>query len=489
MSGLAGSHVLFLAVIALTLAITWRAARRTHTAREFYTAGERISGLQNGFAIAGDFMSAATFLGLTGLIFIGGFDTVIYFVAPLAGLAVMLALFAGPLRALGRFTLADVLATRLEERPARAFAAAATLSVSLVYLIAQIVGAGALIELLFGISYAGSVSIVGGLMVVYVAFGGMLATTWVQISKAVLLAAGITALSLLVLAANDFSLEVLYERVAGLHRLGEAAFTPGGLVPDPLSAVSLAAGLVFGMAGLPHLLIRFFTVPDVRQARRSVTVAMLVVAWVFLLIFFIVGQGTVVHVAGDGSLAGGSNMVAIHLSRALGGPLFEALMAAVAFATILAVVAGLTIASAGTIAHDLYARVLRRGRASEREEVLVSRLSAIAVGAAAILLGLVFEGQNIAYMVTLAFNIAASSSFPVLLLTLYWPGLTTRGAVAGGGIGLVAALAMVILGPAVQIDVLGRDEAPIGIRHSALISMAVSFAAIWLLSVTDRSRR
>lgn len=489
MSGAAGSQALFLAVIALTLAITWRAARRTHTAREFYAAGEGISGLQNGFAIAGDFMSAATFLGLTGLIFVGGFDTVIYFVAPLAGLAVMLALFAGPLRELGRFTLADVLATRLDERPVRAFAAASTLGVSLFYLIAQVVGAGALIELLFGISYMASVMIVGALMVIYVAFGGMLATTWVQISKAALLSVGITALALLVLAANDFSLAALYERAAAMHRLGEAAFAPGGLVPDPLSAVSLAAGLVFGMAGLPHLLIRFFTVPDARQARRSVAVAMIVVAWVFVAIFFVVGQGAAAHVADDGSLAGGANMVAIHLSRELGGPLFEALMAAVAFATILAVVAGLTIASAGTVAHDLYARVLRRGRASEREEVLVSRLSAIAVGAAAILLGLVFEGQNIAYMVTLAFNIAASSSFPVLLLALYWPGLTTRGAVGGGSIGLVAALAMVILGPAVQVDVLGREEAMIGIRHTALISMAIAFAAIWLLSATDRRKR
>lgn len=488
--------LLFALTIAATLAITWWAARRTRSASDFYAAGGRITGLQNGTAIAGDFMSAATFLGITGLIFAHGFDVIIYIIAPLAGLAVILGLFAEPLRNLGRFTLADVLAERLRPRPARAYAALGTLVVSLFYLVAQVVGAGSLIQVLFGIGYAPAVMIVGSLMVVYVAFGGMLATTWVQIVKAVLLSLGVGVLSVLVLAQSGFDLSVLYERAAAAHPMGEAVFAPGGLTPEPLSALSLAVGLVFGMAGLPHLLIRFFTVPDGRQARRSVVVGMSIVSFVFLLIFFVIAFGAIAYLPGDaasygqdGSVVGGANMVAIHLARIVGGPVFLGLIAAVAFATILAVVAGLTMASAGAVSHDLYAGLLRKGAASEREEMLVSRLAALLVGLFAIGLGLVFEGQNIAYMVALAFTVAATANFPVLLLVLNWSRLTTRGAVLGGGIGLATAVTFVVLSPVVWVDALGHTAPVLDVRNPALISMPVAFAAIWLISLADRSER
>ena len=487
---------LFVLTIAATLLITWWAARRTRSASDFYAAGARISGLQNGTAIAGDFMSAATFLGITGLIFAHGFDVIIYIIAPLAGLAVILGLFAEPLRNLGRFTLADVLAERLHPRPARAYAAVGTLTVSLFYLIAQVVGAGSLIQILFGIGYTPAVMIVGTLMTVYVAFGGMLATTWVQIVKAVLLTLGVAALATMVLARSGFDLALLYERAAAEHPMGMALFAPGGLVPEPLSALSLAVGLVFGMAGLPHLLIRFFTVPDGRQARRSVVVGMSIVSAVFLLIFFVIAFGAVAYLPDDpaaytanGEVVGGTNMVAIHLARVLGGPSFLGLIAAIAFATILAVVAGLTMASAGAVSHDLYAGLLRKGRASEREEMLVSRLAALCVGLVAIGLGLVFEGQNIAYLVALTFTVAATANFPVLLLVLNWSRLTTRGAVLGGSIGLACAVTLVVLSPVVWVDALGYAAAVIEVRNPALISMPVAFAAIWLISLADRSER
>lgn len=483
--------VLFLITIGGTLVITWWAARRTRSTSDFYAAGARISGVQNGTAIAGDFMSAATFLGITGLIFVSGFDGIIYIISPLAGLAIILGLFAEPLRNLGRFTLADVLAERLDPRPARAYAALGTLTVSLFYLIAQVVGAGGLVQVLFGMSYQAAVLIVGVLMVTYVAFGGMLATTWVQITKAVLLAIGVALLALLVLAESGFSLAALYERAASEHAQGAALFAPGGLEPGPLSALSLAVGLVFGMAGMPHLLIRFFTVPDGRQARRSVVVGMGVVTFVFILIFFVISFGAIAYLPGDpesyenGAIVGGNNMVAVHLSRVVGGSVFLGVITAIAFVTILAVVAGLTIASAGAVGHDLYAGLLRRGRASEREEVLVSRLAAVLVGLVAIALGLVFEGQNIAYMVALTFTVAATANFPVLLLALNWRQLTTRGAVIGGSIGLGCAVTLVVLSPAVWVDALGNSEPTLDVRNPALLSMPIAFVAIWILSMTD----
>lgn len=491
---MSSAHFLFAATIFVTLAITWRAARRTDGSAAFFAAGHSLGAGQNGLAIAGDFMSAATFLGITGILYDFGFDAFIYIASPLAGLALMLALFAEPFRRLGRFTLADVLATRIEARAARAFAAASTLAVSLFYLVAQIVGAGSLIGLLFGLDYAIAIAIVGLLMALYVAFGGMLATSWVQIVKAVLLMAGVAVLSGLVLARSGFALGGLYDAAAAAHPLGRDIFAAGTMIASPFEAFSLASGLVFGMAGLPHLLIRFYTVRDFGAARRSVLIAMMVIAAVFLLLFLIVGYGAILHLPGEdrafanGQLIGGGNMAALHLARALGGETFFGLIAAVAFATILAVVAGLTLAAAGTVAHDLYDGLWRKGRASERAVLSVSRLAAFGVGIVAVLLGLLFEGQNIAYMVALAFTVSASANFPILLLALYWPGLTTRGAMAGGVTGLLLSLAMVMLGPAVMVDALGFDRAPFPLRNPALIGMTASFAVALLTSCRERAR-
>lgn len=487
---------MFFAIILATLVITAWAARRTRSAHEFYAAGSSISGLQNGFAISGDFMSAGTFLGMTGLVYMAGFDVIIYVLAPMAGLAFILFLLAERLRSLGRFTFADVLSWRLEERPVRAFAAVGGLAVSLLYLIAQIVGAGTLVQILFGIPYAWSVIIVGGLMVVYVSFGGMLATTWVQITKAFLLVGGVVFMAIALLVYFKFDVAALYTAAAANHPLGADLFAPGGLYKDPLSAFSLAVALIFGMAGLPHILMRFFTVPNIYEARRSVFYATGIIGLVFILIFFLIAIGTIALVMNnpeflgpDGVVRGGGNMVAIHLAGVLGGEILFGVMSAIAFATILAVVAGLTLASAATISHDLYANIFRKDRAAEREEVLVSRLAAFGVGVTAILLGIAFEGQNIIYLIALGFAIAASANFPVLLLSLYWPGLTTLGAVVGGGVGLVTSTAMVVTGPTVWVEVIGFSEPIFPYAYPAAFSLPLALATIFIVSKLDPAGR
>lgn len=489
------SKLFFFLTVAMTLAITVWAARRTHDREEFYTAGHRISGRQNGLAIAGDFLSAATFLGIVGLIYSHGFDAIIYILSPLAGLALILSLFAGPLRRLGRYTMADVLAVRFPGGAMRAFAALSTLAVSLFYLVAQVVGAGSLIEVLFGIRYTLAVPVVGALMVFYVALGGMLATTWVQIVKAVLLIAGTTALAVLALAAHGFSLGDLYAQAAATHPQGRAIFAPGGLFEDPATALSLAAGLVFGLAGLPHLMIRFFTVPDEREAQRSALWGAGFVSFVFVLIFFIIGYATIVHIRPaaefhqGASLIGGANMAAIHLARALGGPIFFGVISAIAFATILAVVAGLTLACAGAVAHDLIASLIRHGSLSDVAELRISRLTTLGVGAVAIVAGLAFEGENIAYMIALAFTIAAGANFPLLLLTIHWAGLTARGALWGGAAGLASALVLVIAGPGVWVKALGNAVPLVDITYPAPIAILVSFTVLIGVSRLDREGR
>ncbi len=496
MDDVALSKLFFFLTIAVTLAITVWAARRTRGREDFYTAGHRIRGRQNGLAIAGDFLSAATFLGIVGLVYTHGFDAIVYILSPLAGLALILSLFAGPLRRLGRYTMADVLAVRFESGAMRALVALSTLAVSFFYLVAQVVGAGSLIEVLFGIRYALAVPIVGVLMVFYVAIGGMLATTWVQIVKAVLLIAGTTALAVLALAAHGFSLVDLYARAAALHPEGAKIFAPGGLLDDPVTALSLAAGLVFGLAGLPHLMIRFFTVPDEREARRSALWGAGFVSFVFVLIFFVIGYATIVHVGQDeafrdgaGRLVGGANMAAIHLARALGGPVFFGVIAAIAFATILAVVAGLTIACAGAVAHDLIANLLRRGALDDAAELRISRLTTLGVGGVAIVAGLAFEGENIAYMIALAFTIAAGANFPLLLLAIHWPGLTERGALWGAGTGLASALALVVAGPGVWVKALGNAEPLIDLAYPAPVAILVSFVVLVGVSRLDRAGR
>ena len=486
--------VCFMAIVGITVAITYWAARRTHSASDFYVAGGQISGTQNGIAIAGDFMSAATMLGITAIIFSNGFDGVIYLMAPSVAFAMMALIMTDRLRAMGSFSFSDVLSARLREPPMRVLAAVAALVSAVMYLVLQMVGAGALVQVLFGVDYKLAVILVGGLMVVYVAFGGMLATTWVQITKAVLLVSGILLLAFLSLLAFGFDLELLYAEALAKHPKGELLIRPGGLDLGFWSALSLICGLVFGLVGSPHILMRFFTVPDAKSARHSALVAMCLVAVVNVLILVVIAPAAVALVTGNaeyldttGAVLGGTNMVSIHLSEIVGGSVFLGFMSAVAFATILAVVAGLTLASASAVSHDLWTNVLRRGKVSDGEEVRVSRMATVFIGGLAVVLGIAFEGQNIAYLVALALTVAASSNFPLLIYSMYWSGLTTRGALIGGWLGLLSAVGFVVLGPAVWVSVLGFAEPIFPASYPALYSIAIAFFAIWLFSKLDRS--
>ncbi|WBH15532.1 cation acetate symporter [Sphingomonas radiodurans] len=492
-----------------TLLITRWAARRTRTVAQFYTGGG-ITGFQNGLAIAGDYMSAASFLGISAQIFTDGYDGLIYSIGFLVGWPIILFLMAERLRNLGRYTFADVASFRFAQAPVRTFATLSTLIVVLFYLIAQMVGAGQLIRLLFGLPYSYAVVIVGVLMTLYVLFGGMTATTWVQIIKAVLLLGSATFMALAVMAQFGFSPEALFARAVAVKTMlagdagaspadaasaGRSIMGPGNFIRDPVSAISFGMALMFGTAGLPHILMRFFTVPDARQARSSVLWA---TGWIgyFYLLTFIIGFGAIVLVATEpryidaaGGLVGGGNMAAIHLAHAVGGDLFLGFISAVAFATILAVVAGLTLAGASAVSHDLYATVLRRGEADGAAELRVSRRTVLVLAAAAILLGIAFEKQNVAFMVSLAFAVAASSNFPVLLLSLLWGGCTTRGVVAGGSVGLVLALTLTVLSPTVWVAILGNSVAIFPYSSPAIFSIPAAFFTIWLVSVLDHGPR
>jgi cation/acetate symporter len=494
--------VMFLLFVAGTLGITYWAARRTKSAADFYAAGGGITGFQNGLAIAGDYMSAASFLGISALVYTSGYDGLIYSIGFLVGWPIILFMIAERLRNLGKYTFADVASYRLQQTPIRSLAACGTLTVVAFYLIAQMVGAGKLIELLFGLPYIVAVIIVGVLMIMYVTFGGMLATTWVQIIKAGLLLFGATFMALAVLWHFGFNPEAMFAAAVEVHPNGQAIMAPGGLVTDPISAISLGLALMFGTAGLPHILMRFFTVPDAKQARRSVLYATGFIGY-FYILTFIIGFGAITllmteptffQAGPDGTIdkikgmIGGTNMAAVHLAEATGGNLFLGFISAVAFATILAVVAGLTLAGASAVSHDLYASVFARGRATEVQEVRVSRIATIVLGIVAIALGILFEQQNIAFMVGLAFAIAASCNFPILFLSMFWKRLTTRGAFIGGFLGLLAAVVLVILSPTVWVAVFGFESAPFPYKDPALFSMIVAFAGIWFFSVTDRSR-
>lgn len=498
--------IMFLAFVVGTLGITYWAARRTRTAKDFYTAGGGITGFQNGLAIAGDYMSAASFLGISGLVFMKGYDGLIYSIGFLVGWPVILFLIAERLRNLGKYTFADVASYRLGQAPIRALSAFGALATVTLYLIAQMVGAGKLIQLLFGLPYEYAVILVGILMILYVTFGGMLATTWVQIIKAVLLLSGATFMAIMVLSKFGFSLEALFQSAVDTVQTSVLAkhqevvtsngdiMAPGGLVSDPVSAISLGIALMFGTAGLPHILMRFFTVADAKEARKSVFYATGFIGY-FYILTFIIGFGAIVLVATnpqylDGnSLVGGNNMAAIHLSQAVGGDIFLGFISAVAFATILAVVSGLTLAGASAISHDLYASVLRKGEADEMAEMRISKISTVILGIIAIILGIAFEKQNIAFMVGLAFAIAASANFPVLFLSMFWSKLTTRGAFLGGMLGLLTAIALVVLGPIVWVDVLGYAEAIFPYKYPALFSVTLAFVGIWFFSIIDNSER
>ncbi len=485
---------MFFAFVAITLAITFWAARRTRSASDFYTAGGGISGLQNGMAIAGDYMSAASFLGVSALVYTSGYDGLIYSIGFLVGWPIVMALMAERLRNLGRYTFADVVSYRLGQTPLRVLASCGTLSVVAFYLIAQMVGAGQLIKLLFQVDYIYAEVLVGVLMTLYVTFGGMLATTWVQIIKACMLLAGATFMAGAVLARYGFDPTALLAEAVRVHPKHAAIMAPSAAVASPVSTLSLGLALMFGTAGLPHILMRFFTVANQKEARKSVFFATTIVGY-FYLLTFIIGFGAVALVSTNpryldagGKLLGGANMPAIWLSQAVGGDVLLGFISAVAFATILAVVSGLTLSGASAISHDLYASVVARGRINQRTELFVSKIATLAMGVVAILLGIAFEKQNVAYMVGLAFAVAASSNFPVLLLSMYWKRLTTRGAVMGGFLGLVSALVLTVLSPGVWVTVLGHPAAIFPITNPALFSMPLAFIGCWLFSITDTSR-
>ncbi|MDD3055090.1 MAG: cation acetate symporter [Aliarcobacter sp.] len=487
--------IMFFVFILGTLGITYWAAKKTKSASDFYTAGGGITGFQNGLAIAGDYMSAAAFLGVSGLIYMKGYDGVIYAVSFLVGWPVILFFMAEKLRNLGKFTFADIAAYRLGQKEIRTLAAFGSISVVILYLIAQMVGAGKLIQVLFGMDYEYAVIMVGALMIVYVTFGGMLATTWVQIIKACLLLTGVSFMAVMVLYHFNFSFESLAAKAVENHKSGEAILSPGGFITDPISAISLGMALMLGTAGLPHVLMRFFTVGNAKEARKSVVYATGFVAY-FWVIITIVGFGAIAFLNSadgaqyfvDGKLFGGSNMASVHLSHMLGGNAFLGFISAVAFATILAVVSGLTLAGASAISHDIYANVINPN-ASDEKVVKISKITVIIIGIIGVVLGIAFESQNIAYMVGLAFGIAASANFPILFLSIYWSGLTTRGAFIGGFMGLLSAVALVILGPNVWVEILKNEKAIFPYAHPALFSVTIAFVSIWFFSKLDNSPR
>ena len=490
--------IMFLIFVSLTLFITKWAASRTKTTADFYTAGGGITGFQNGLAIAGDYMSAATLLGLTAMAYSQGYDAYIYMLAFFAGWPIILFLMAERLRNLGRFTFADITSYRLDQGTVRTMAAISSLVVVVFYLIAQMVGAGQLIKLLFGLDYNIAIFIVGILMMIYVAFGGMVATTWVQIIKACLLLCGGTLTLILAYTQFGFSFTELLTKAEAVHKLGARLMAPGSLLADPITAISLGLGLMFGTAGLPHILMRFFTVGNAKEARKSVLYASGIVGYFFNVIFLmglcavlIVGQNPEFFEGGvvGGKLIGGGNMVAMHLAKAVGGNMLLGFLAAVAFATILAVVAGLALAGAAAISHDIYARVIRKGQATEKEEVRVSRYAVIGLGLLAIVLGIAFEKMNIAFMVGLAFGVAAAANFPVLILSMYWKGLTTRGALWGGYGGCISAVLFVLFSKSVWVDVLGNKAALFPYTQPALFAMPIAFILAYIMSKSDSSPR
>ncbi|WP_270969240.1 cation acetate symporter [Campylobacter upsaliensis] len=486
---------MFLLFVLATLFITYYSNKKSQSKSGFYTAGGNITGMQNGMAIAGDFMSAASFLGITALVFTNGFDGLIYSIGFLVGWPIILFLIAEKFRNLGKFTFADITAYRLEAKSIRTISAISALSVIVFYLIAQMVGAGQLIQLLFGLPYTFAVILVGILMICYVAFGGMHATTWVQIIKAILLLSGATFMAIMILYLTKFDLKYYFDLAISHHPKGESIMKPGTFLPDTISALSLGLALMFGTAGLPHILMRFFTVKDAKEARKSVFYATGFIGY-FYILTFIIGFGAIAlllsnpeFINADGSFKGASNMIAVTLAELLGGDIFLGFISAVAFATILAVVAGLAISGAGAISHDLYVNVLKNGKVEHKNEMKITKFATIGIGIFAILLGIVFENQNVAFTVGLAFAIAASVNFPILLLCIYWKNLTTKGAFWGGLIGLIVVLALVILSPSIWVKSFGFSEAIFPYDHPALFSMPLSFLLIYLISKFDRSKR
>lgn len=486
---------MFLLFVAFTLYVTWWAAKATTTSSTFYNAGGQITGAQNGLAIAGDFMSAASFLGITGLMFVGGFDGLILSLGAFGAWPVLMFLFAKRVRNLGSFTFIDVISQRLDRDPIRLVTAFSTILIVIMYLIAQMVGAGKLIQLLFGLPYIVALLLVSALVLAYVAFGGMLATTWVQIIKAGLLLTGVTLIAILLLADSGFSFSALLGKAADAHPKGEGILSAGVIFKDPVQIVTIQVSMLFGTVGLPHILMRLFTVPDMRQAKLSAYYASLFIGY-FYIALLVLGFGAIAYVSGvpeflddAGRLVGGSNMAAIHVATAMGGDVLTGFMSAVCFATILAVVAGLTLSGAAAISHDVYAEVLKKGKPDPKTELRLTRASVFLIGLAAVLLGIAFQNENIAFIATIPMVVSASVTFPILFLSLFWDGFTTRGAIYGAVVGLVSSVVLIVMGPQVWVSVLGNPEALFPYDYPALFTMPASVLVMVVFSKLDGSAR
>lgn len=481
---------MFLGFVAVTLVITYWAARRSTGAAAYFAAGRRITGWQNGLAVSGDYMSAASFLGIAGMIALNGFDGFMYSVGFLVAYLTVLLVVAEPLRNAGKYTMADVLAYRLKPRPVRAWAALSTLTVSTFYMIAQMVGAGTLVrQLIPGVTYQTAVIGVGVLMVVYVVFGGMLATTWVQIIKAILLMSGSVLLSVLVMQRFDFSVARFFESLTAITSTDAAGnsvtrnfLTPGLLFKNPIDQISLGLALVFGTAGLPHILIRFYTVPDAKTARASVIWAMIIIGLFYIMTTFF-GFGAASLLGPDYLRThGGTNMAAPELARVLGGELFFAFISAVAFATILAVVAGLTISASTSFAHDFFTNVIHHGKEHRPgEEVRVARITAFVVGAASIAIAILLGPTvNVAFLVGLAFAVAASANLPVIVLSIFWRRFNTTGACAGLAVGLISSIALILVSP----DFMATPLFPL--KNPGIVSIPLGFLAAVIGTLMSR---
>ncbi|GEB31446.1 MULTISPECIES: cation acetate symporter [Brevibacillus] len=484
------AFLLFLGIVLLTLVITYFASKRTNTTSEFYTAGGGLTGWQNGLAIAGDYMSAASFLGIAGMIALSGFDGFFYSIGFLVAYLVVLYLVAEPLRNLGKYTMADMIAARFDNKQVRGVAALNSIAISIFYMIAQLVGAGALIKLLLGLEYSTSVLIVGALMTVYVVFGGMTATSWVQIVKAVLLMLGTFVISLMVFAKFDFNLLTMFEQMKIATPLGDQFLNPGNKFKVGLDTISLNLALVLGTAGLPHILIRFFTVKDATTARKSVVYATWIIGIFYVMTIFL-GFGAAAFV-GAANMDAAGNMGAPLLAQSLGGNFLFAFVSAVAFATILAVVAGLVLTAASAFAHDFYGHVIRQGKATEKEQMKMAKWASVGVSIVSILLALFAQKLNVAFLVALAFAVAASANLPVILFTIFWRRFNTTGAISGMLVGLFSSLILVALSPNVWNPVAGKailvGEALFPLPNPGIVSIPLGFLAAWIGTLLSSSR-
>lgn len=481
---------LFVIIVGLTLLITYWAAKRTKTTSEFYTAGGGLTGWQNGLAIAGDYLSAASFLGIAGAIALTGFDGFFYSIGYLVAYLVVLYIVAEPLRNLGKYTIADMISARFEQKKVRATAALNTITISIFYMIAQLVGAGALIQLLLGIDYWFAVLIVGVMMTTYVIFGGMTATSWVQITKAALLMIGTVVISFLVLAKFNFNIFTMFDEMKTLTPLGEDYLNPGVKYKNPIDTLSMMAALVLGTAGLPHILMRFFTVKDAKTARSSIVTATWVIGIFYILTIFL-GFGAAAFVGSENIIAANAagNMAAPLLAKALGGDFLMSFVAAVAFATILAVVSGLVLSGASAFAHDIYGQIIKKGKATEKQQMVAARYASIGVAILSILLALFAQKMNVAFLVSLAFCVAASANLPVIIFTIYWKRFNTTGAISGMLTGLISALVLVAISPSVMNPTPGAailvGDPIFPLTNPAIVSIPLGFIAAYIGSVVS----